>query len=285
MKTRIISNAEIKALLGISGSSKDAIVNMWNGIATETLCELLQVSEIARHTVTDERVKMIKSDSLVLREFPVDVSETITLKDSLNATITGFSFDMDPSDRRTVRLVDSNSYPKSLDYKEVLASYTAGYTVQGTVEVLSIVDLANKTIAVTVAGTETEWTFVASGASGNEINIGVDADATAVNIATALGGTSSGAVVTLPLGTIVALTTATAVQMTITDPDTPENLKMVVALMVGGGVVAPQKKGGVKRYQVGNKSVEFRDGNEAAMVRTIIEQYASTFKKVRIHAI
>lgn len=279
---KIITNDEIKILLGMSGDSEDAVVQLWNKSATQTLLNLLQIAELVTHNVIDERVEVVDHSQLCLSDFPVDIDETITIKNLLKQEVAGLSFLLDPKNKRTVNIVDSNGVAQEITHCEVFASYTAGYSVQGTVEVLTNNDLAEKTIKVYESGTPTTYTFKASGATGNEINVGGDTDATAANIAAALGGSAAASVATLPLGTIVELVLATTLQLTIIDPTIPEPLKMAVALIAGGGIAERQKKGGVNSYTIGSKTVSFRTDNEAEQVKQIVNKYAAFYRKVYI---
>ena len=265
MKSKIITDAEIKALLGISSSSKDALVNMYNQICTDTLCELLDVSDLVTHAVTDERNNTVDpyGEIVLARDFPVDDSQTITIKDMSKITVTARTYDVDEGDRRTIRIYDSSgNLPSGIGFRDLYLSYTAGYTVQGTLTVDTFADLQTKTMIVNVAGTETTWTFVASGATGNQINAETSDTVTATNIATALSGSSALGVVTLPMGTKVTLGTALAANLAIVNATIPDQLKLCVALMVGGGIAQNQKQGGVSNYTLGSKSVAFRDKSD-----------------------
>lgn len=286
MNTRILTNAEIKTLLGV-GSASDVLVEMWNDAATEIVCSLLGISNIAKHQVTDERVEMLDPYEMILNEFPVDVAQAITLKTTFDhTTVTGYTFKKDPQKRRTVRLYDtSGNIPYGLNYDCIFVSYTAGYTNQDTLEVISITGLTDKTFTVKIAGVTTTWTIKASGATGNQINIGIDAAATASAIATALGGTVVGAVVTLPLGSTVSLGTATTSQFTITNADVPAALKNAIALIAGGGIAEKEKSGDIVSYTIGGKSVTFRNQQEASAVEMVLNTWLSTYKKTKILAI
>lgn len=285
MNTRIITNTEIKALLGI-GSASDVLVELWNDAATEIVCSLLGMADIAKHQVTDERVELLSGYELILNDYPVDET-TLVLKTTFDHTaITGFSFKKDPQKRRTVRVYDSGgTMPMPLPYECVFASYMGGYTAQDTLEVLSLTDLADKTINVKIAGVTTQWTLKASGATGNQINIGLTVAATATAIATALGGSAVGAVVTLPLGSTVTLGTATAVQLDVTNSDVPAALKNAVALIAGGGIAEKEKSGDIVSYTIGGKSVTFRNQQEASAAQTVLNNWLSTYKKTKIMGI
>ena len=286
MPTRILTNAEIKVLTG-NGSASDVLVEMWNDAATELVCALLEVTDIAKHQVVDERVKVLSAYELIFEQFPVDTDQTITLKTLFDGTaITGYTFRKDPQRLRTVRLYNvAGNVPYPLNYDGIFATYTAGWNVQDTLTVLSLTGLADKTITVTIAGVATTWTIKASGATGNQINVGLTTDATATAIAAALGGAAVGSVVTLPLGSKVLLGTATSAQLTIVNADVPVALKNCVALIAGGGIAEKSKAGGVVSYTIGGKTLSFRNDKEANAVQTLINTWIATYKKVKIFAV
>ena len=286
MKTKIITDTEIKKLLGIGGTSQDALVAIWNDIATEMLCNHFEIDNIATHAVIDERAKISDPAVIVVEDFPVDTNETITIKDPLEHAIENVTFSLEPKSRRTLRIKNQDGVPMTIGYEEVLISYTAGYREKDTLEVADITGLADKTINVTIAGTTTVWTMKASGATGNQINIGVDEDACAANIATALGGTASLATVTLPLGTRVELLTATSANFVIISANVPQDIKLAVAMIAGAGFLEKTKKGGsLQSYSIGGKSVTFGSSQEKGTVQMIVDNWASYYKKTRIFSI
>lgn len=283
--TKIITNDEIKVILGISGTSSDALVEIWNNIATEILTSALETDNLLSHAVVNERVKLYSGETLIVEDFPVDISVTPTVTYLDGDSITDKTFSLDTNGSRRINVLDSSGDPSSIYGDEVLVSYTAGYTAQETNTVLLYASLVGKTITAYVAGTATTYTFVASGATTNQINANTDNDTTAANIATALSGSSSGAVVTLPLGTRIVLGTATSAMLTITAATIPEMLKSAVALVVGGGMAEREKKGGVVAYTLGSKSVTFKNDNDKSVFEKIIDIYLPNFRKTRINSI
>lgn len=286
MKTRVITNAEIRKILGL-GSGQDALVDLWNDAATEILCDLLGVYEIASHVVTEERAKVHCNYELFLRDFPVDLTSSPTLKTTFDRTsISGYTFRKEPNQKFTIRsyAADGN-IPLALPYDEVFITYTAGYRVQDLITVLSNTDLVGKTISVTLNGTATTYTFVASGATTYQINVGATVALTADNIAAKFGTSAVGAAVTMPLGYRMALGTATTAQLTIVNPDLPMALKNVIALIAGGGIAERSKSGAVSSYTIGGKSVTFRTDSEASAADMAIKSFIPTFKRTSIHSI
>ena len=283
MKEKIATNAEIKALLGITSTSQDAQVEMWNNIATEQLCDLFGVDNLTYHLITNERVDVYDPEVLYLEVFPVDAS-TVSLKDTQeDAILSGYSFYRDPHNLRTVRIKDPEGNPVTIGYSEVLATYSGGYIQKDTITVASITALVGKTLNVKVAVVTTEWTFVSgTPATDTEIEVGVDEDATAANIASELGGTSSGAVATLPLGSFSELGTATTSQLTIVNNTIPEPLKMAIALMAGSGLRQKDRVGGVSSYRIGSKQVNFASESDKNTFVSIMTAWLPYYKQVTI---
>lgn len=281
---RIISNDEIKLLLGITGSAKDALIDLLNDIQTENLGAILNVADLVTHSITEERVKSFSCEYLALSEFPVDVSQTITIKDTwrdIDTIFSGATFYLDPKERRSIRAKESDGTPiffeKGWDY---LVSYTAGYRNKVTIKILNNAGLEGETFTVKLAGTETTYTFKASPTATTDIQIGADANATAANIAAKFtGGSSSADTATLPVGYLYSRTSLSASIITITESNVPEQLKMAVAYMVGGALSEKERRGGIKEYELMNKRVVFRDESEGKMVQNIINNWASYFKK------
>lgn len=284
---KIISDAEIKLLLGISGTTNDALVNVANRTATEKLMSIFGIDSFVEQTITDERVHLSDPEILYLRKFPIDTS-SISLKDAIiEQSITDVTFDQDPGALRAVRVKDASGLPTYLMEKEVLVTYTAGYSVKDTLQVLDYNALANKTITVEVAGVEAVWTFVTSGATGNQILAVTSDEITAANIATALGGTVVGDLVTLPLGTRVSLGTATSAMLTITPATIPELLKHAVALIVGEIFSSKEQKGGVASYTLNNKTVNFktRTKEEGDTLQLILDTWIPKFQNIEMLSI
>ena len=297
---KIISNDEIKTILGISGTSQDALIEIWNTIATGMLLSTLNIENLTTHTITDEEVTLYNPEHIILEAFPVDTNEPITLKDGLKNEITGYTFELVSNvAKRTLRVLNDSGIPSSLGDpawrgypNNIFVSYTAGYTVQDTLEVLSLTSLANTTITVTTLGVSTTYTFKSVGPYGDEdIPISIDTDSTATSIVSVIGGTASGSVVTLPLGSKVTLGTATAAQLTITNATMPEALKNAVAYMVGGGIAEKSKIGGRVEYTIGGKTVKFGGKTQAEAaangqsVLSAFDYWIPLFKKIAISAV
>lgn len=283
MKTRITTNAEIKTILKL-GSADDTLIDIYNDAATELLCELLGIEELAIHSVVNERIDVDCLYEIRLRDFPVD-EESVVIKTTYDQTvITGHTFKKDPGNRFTLRSYNTaGTIELGLAYDKLLVSYNAGYLIQDTVEVISNTGLVTRTITVTINGTATTYTMVASGATGNQINIGATIADTAANIQAKLGGTIDSATVTLPLGSSIALGTATSAMLAVVNADIPKLFKIVIAYLTAGGMA--EKDGNISSYTIGGKSVTFRTDEEGKAVDNILKKWIPTFQRAKIFAI
>lgn len=273
---RFATNDEILRLLGIS-SSEESHVDMLVDIATETLADLLGIDEFGAHAVTNELIEIIRPDRVVFHQAPVDFDGTITLRDMNRNVITNCTLEQHNRSLRIARVLDEGSLPSQLGYPQIFATYTAGWNLYATIEVL-VNPSADQTFYVKEAGVEEAWTFKASGATGNQINLDASAALTAAAIATALGGTLSGSTVTLPLGMSARLGTAAASSLDITASDRPAQLLMALALIVGGSYAEKSKKGGVSSYSIGPKTINFRTDEDANSFQAIMGQWLPRFK-------
>lgn len=281
---RIVTNTEIKALLSL-GTASDMLVEMWNDVATEMLASILGVTAFDVHTVTDERVT-IHCGKLYLKEFPVDLN-SISLKTTFDSsTIDGYSWKQEAGERRLVRAYDvAGDLKLDLPYAQVLATYSAGYQLNDKITVVSNTGLADTTITVTIAGSPTTYTFKTSGATGNQINVGATTALTAANIASKLGGSVVGSIVTLPLGASIALGSATSSQLSIVSTNLPKIFKHAVALIVGGGLAEKDKVSGISSYTIGGKQVTFRNTQEKNFFETVMSSWLADYQDVNLYGI
>ena len=150
---------------------------------------------------------------------------------------------------------------------DLLASYTAGWIVQSALTVVVYGSMTVKTFTVKGAGTTTTYT------EGTDFDAETSNDVTAANIATALGGTSSGAVVTLPAGHFYAHGTMTDTEATISQFNLPVAFRTAVALLVGGYLASQEKTGGVESYSLGSKSVSFASVEDYQLFENTIRAY------------
>lgn len=282
MKTRIISNAEIKALTQ-SGAS-DSLIAQWNLTATEILCDVLGVSDLGVHTVTDERIKNQVRSYLEMKEFPVDVDQAITLKSPWDFTTISSppaSYFLDPRYIRHVRGKDGSgnayTFPKGC---EVLATYIAGYTVVDSIT-LTANALEDQTLETIVEGVAVIYTFKATITDADtQIKIEGTIEETLNKIAEKVPGTVVSPLLTGDLGSRMISTTI--VGATITNATIPDELRTAVAFIAVGGIAQNEKVGGIQSYTIGQKTISFSDSGQASFVQQTVQKYASFKKKVQI---
>lgn len=274
-----ISVEEVQALCGITGN--DAIIRMQIDVAEELLYNLLGVSSLESHSVTHEEVRIDNPYYLTLEEFPVDVSSVSLVDCDYEAITQVLTFELAPRARRRLRAIDSDGEPTAIEYSRVYASYTAGYTTQSTITIL-VNPTAGDKIIIYEIGTDTEYQFVASGATSNQINIGTTKEDTASNIATKLNCSVSSSTVTLPLGYKATLSTGlTATDMTITNYTFPDSLKMCLALIAGAGISKQSNVGGdISELKIDDKTIKYRGTErEKNTLETVLGYYISVFRK------
>lgn len=282
MINRIITNVEIRKLLGIS-SGKEALIDMWNDIATEMVCNELGVQQLGLHIVTDDRIQVSRGSILYTNGFPANTA-TMVLKAAYDASaISGFTFKLDAGDIRTVRVYNADGNIQALlPYDNVLATYEAGFITQDAAKIVNNPTDGEK-FTVKIAGTTTIYTFKTSAVASTDVEIGANQTVTAANLATKLSGTSVGDTVTLPLGSQIALISVDFADMVIVNANVPLSLKSAIAFIVAGGI--SEKSKGISSYSIGGKSVTFRDNVEGDAVKSVLSAWLPQYKKINIRAI
>lgn len=124
----IVTDTEIKSLLGISGTSQDAVIAFLNEAYTDLLFELMGVQDLLEHDVVDERVQIFNCEYFYTSDFPVDV-ESIVMKTISGDVITGYSFRQgDLGSGRKIYLIDALGNPKYMYHEQIRIDYSAGYS-------------------------------------------------------------------------------------------------------------------------------------------------------------
>jgi len=187
----IVTTAEVKTVLGISGTSQDTLITFHIKTAQNLLYQILGVTDILTHTVTKEETTIYDSLYFYLDEFPVTAITAIYDTDTHEA-ITGYSFAIGTKNKRKIIVVDSTGAPYGIGRSSIKVTYVAGYALIG---------------------------------------------------------------------------------------DVPNEIKTVVALMIGGLIAKNKQLGGVKEYRVGSKNVIFEDGASATKATDIIKQFMTNYSK------
>lgn len=277
-----VTTAEIKTYLGVSGSSKDALIAMLNKMATDELNQMLSVRDLALHKVTGEVHDGLGATKLVLDDLNVRAIGDIT--DDGTAYTQTEDYDVD---NYILHLEDSLSG----DEREVTIDYVAGWDASG-----------RATITVTTSGLAAAATITlgAVATDGFTITRGVDWTAAATDaleaaaIAAALDAKTG--VRAFALGNVVYCIEDTNAQVTsrtiassdstrlalsastLSALDFPESLRLANMLLVSG-LMARRKNQKVKSYTIGTKSVTFTSDEDAAEFGRLIKpfQRASVF--------
>lgn len=286
---KIISNDEIKLYTGLTATN--AKLDLFNTAMTELLALSLGINQFTKTEVSLEDVRIDNSEYITLRSFPIDLS-TLSLfnPDDHTLELTGYTYRADPYNFRKVLILNDAGKPFNLLFDKVFATYEAGYTLTGTIEVAEIVELLNATLSVTILGVTTNYTFIEDGeeveAGATEIIIGEDEAATAANIATKLSLIASNTVVYLSLGMSATITQALGegqeYSLTIINSDVPQDLKMAVAYLVAGSISDKLNIEGVSEYRLGSKSVRMRDMAEKNFIDEVVNKYTSRYKKINV---
>jgi len=275
---KIISNADLAVLLGSSASA--TLISLHNQIATNALCSVLQVNDLAEHDVGKEAVEVLEHGQLLeFRDFPIDTTTVQAWNKFAQRVDSDWVFRADSHTEQMLWLENSEGVTLQTEYKtgQVLIDYTAGFQVVDKMTI-STNPTDAQTFTVEVAGVQTAWTL-ATTPTGDQIEIGATTDDTASNIATALGSSSTGSIVSFPLGTIFV---SSQFSTEVTGTTIPEELKYCVALIAGGSIANIEKSGGVISYKLGQKSVNFRDVGEAKTAEEILNQYISKYSTMTI---
>lgn len=274
-RTKILSNDELRLILGNSNLSS-ALTSIHNQLAINLLCDILQVNNLAEHSVVKEEVTILDDGAVIeFRDFPIQ-TDTIELYNSIDVRIdSDILYRSASHSDQFVHLVDSQGRKNLLGYKtgEVLASYTAGFQ---NADILTLTDNPSDTqgFLIDEAEVQTTYTFKSAPSGDTDIQIGASKENTATNVAAKIGGTADGAVVTCLVGQEVVSTDA---PITIANATTPEELKFVCAMIAGGSIGHAERANGVVSYRLGQKQVNFRNEREAETAEKILEYYLQKY--------
>lgn len=125
-KTLFTSVAEIKTLLGITGTDLDAALAMYLQSACNTVCSLLNAHELISFAVADEEVQVQHQDTLTVKHLPIDWTQAVTVKTANGTTLTD-TFYRETGELRTIRRKDSSDNALIFSEKYYKVSYTAGF--------------------------------------------------------------------------------------------------------------------------------------------------------------
>lgn len=272
-----ISINELKLLTG--SSAADALLQYFIDANTNLLANFIDVGQFDKHDIT-ERAKTYHQ-YLYPEQQPVNTVASITKIDDteidVDVTIEGFHS----------LLLQQNNVDVHL-HGLVKILYNAGWQLE---EIISIdTNPSNdETLIITDASTATTYTFKTSPSADTDVQIGVDTDATAVNLAAVLETSSTSSLVTLPVGSAITPTAKITVN---TSADFPVDLKMALAMMVNASLGDQTASAGnkVKSFSVGSKTVQYMNTNEQGLkneniFENLVKKYISRFRRSFISSV
>lgn len=126
----IILKADVKTMLGISGTTQDDLIDFYIETAQEILYKILDITDLYSHEITKEIARVYHKEYFYLDEFPVTAISSIH-KVETNIELTGYYFSIDNKNKRKVWIVNSDGEPYWIGYNMIKVTYTAGY-MEGT---------------------------------------------------------------------------------------------------------------------------------------------------------
>ena len=265
----MITNEEIRLITGVSDT--DARINYWKNIALELFYQEIGVQTLEEHTVTLEDCKIYHPTYIRVQEFPVSNVQLYQYPRS-HVEITSYTFRADQKDDRKLWILNSSGEQTEIIWDRVFVTYSAGYQIQGTIEV-AVNPSNGETMTVESLGVTTTYTFKNTAVATTDILIGANKEATATNIATKLSGEVEDEFVTLPLGV-----NAVSEVLEIENANIPYDIKAAIAYIVAGGLGAKAGSGDIASYRIGTKQVNFRSDTEKNFVKSTTNKYASKYK-------
>ena len=257
--------SEIKAILKISGTAEDYLMEQQNYAATDLLNTILGVSTLKFGTHTDEVITGHGYNFFQTHHYPVaNTQASFAIASEDGTDITGIEF---LRGEQNVMHLKNNLVR---DYKYLL-TYDAGYTLYDTV---TIDDNASITGAITV---KTAYAAAVTRTIGVNVTVGGTATLTAAAFVTAfiaagINCTSDGAVITFEADHFVT-TTISSAKATLLQKTIPNFIRNVIAFLVAGLKSEQNGSPNVASYTIGSKSVTFRSGTEAAYVERVLADF------------
>ncbi len=152
--TNIVTQAEVKTILGISGASQDTLIDFHILSAQELLYDILSITDLYSYEITKELTRVYGCSYFYLKAFPVTAIGGV-FNSNTHDEITGFSYQFDDLHRSKVFTVDGDGVPDLLRYKDIKVTYTAGYvlgTGEGVAENINIPNSLKTIVAYLVGG-------------------------------------------------------------------------------------------------------------------------------------
>ena len=278
MKT-YVTLEELKAYMGVSGSTKDTLIKMLNEQATDIVNGILNATDLSLHKVTDEIHDGIG-------QYKIDLNDPHAI--AIGSIVERIS-ESDQEYTQTEEYDINNSQLGITGYltagkRKVKITYAAGWNLGGsaTVEILDYTGLTGKTFTVTVGKTIDILT------EGVGWNKGSSNEAAAISLSSALNGLKS--IHSFVLGTTVYIVDETPNRATTTIATNAATTKMTLSSGTLGNVDFPPaikgaimayvsdvfsraKNTRVRSYTIGSKQVTFASDSEAQGFKSALNQY------------
>lgn len=270
--------SEIKAILRISGSGEDFLLEQQNYAATDLLNAVLGVNTLKFKTHVDEPIMGRGYDFFNVSNYPIAaVQDNLVFKYEDGDELEGIEF---------LRAGVRSIFIKQILSRDItyLCTYDAGYILYDTLELIDdsvdLADLDGKTITVRTAYSSTTYTLKATltdPAVATEIEIGDDLEETAANIAAVITGSSNDgdAIVTFAADHFVT-TNILSADATLTQKTVPNYIRNVIAFLVAGLKSEQMASPSVASYTLGSKTVTFRNSIEADFVNRVLADFLPT---------
>lgn len=276
-----VTTAELKSFMGISGSSQDSKIAMFNKAATSLLNGYLGVSDLALHKVTEE-VHNASARRFRLRDMHVLAIGTILNDEDTYTQDEAYDIEQVPSGVNNI--LNLEDYLTAGDRKGKI-TYVAGWNASGMVKI---------TVSVSGMLAGATLTFGAVSADGFTITRGVEwtAQATDADEATAIAAAIDAKTGTraFALGNVVyaiedtgaqvitrTVATNDASHLVLSDSylrsvDFPEDIRLAIMTNVSS-MMQFSKNPRLKSYTVGQKTVTFASKAEADSYEQFLRPY------------
>ena len=276
-----VTTAELKSFMGISGSSQDSKIAMFNKAATSLLNGYLGVSDLALHKVTEE-VHNASARRFRLRDMHVGAIGTI-LNDEDTYTQTE-AYDIEQVPSGVDYILNLEDYLTAGERKARI-TYVAGWNASG---------MAKITVSITGMLAGATITLGAVNTDGYTITRGVDwtAQSTDADEATAIAAAidSRAGTRAFALGSVVyviedtnpqvitrTIATNDASHLVLSDSilrsvDFPEDIRLAIMTNVSS-MMQFSKNPRLKSYTVGQKTVTFASKAEADSYEQFLRPY------------
>lgn len=125
-KSLFTTAAEVKTILGITGTDLDAAIDMYLQAACNQVCEIIGAYDLLRFVVSEEEVVVQNPEYLTPEHMPIDWTQSVTVKNASGSAITDTLF-RNLGELRTIRRKDANGNILVFGESYYRVSYTAGF--------------------------------------------------------------------------------------------------------------------------------------------------------------